>query len=103
MATVDQSSIRGSKPHERLSSRAYLGLSSGVGMNRPMRLTRITLTVRPAPGRTGRNEGAYSAAGFTSWPIAHTKPESSRAIAATTTVGLFPLALSARNRWQRRN
>jgi hypothetical protein len=32
MATVDQSSIRGSKPHERLSSQAYLGLSTGVGM-----------------------------------------------------------------------
>jgi hypothetical protein len=25
------SSIRGSKPHERLSSRAYLGLKTGVG------------------------------------------------------------------------
>lgn len=31
IATVDQSSIRGSRPHECLSSQAHLGLSAGVG------------------------------------------------------------------------
>lgn len=104
MATVDQSSIRGSKPHERLSSQAYLGLSTGVGMyTGPMGLSRIALTVRPAPGQTGRRECDYAVTGFTSRPIAQMKPQSSRAIAATTTVGLFPAALNVRNRLQRRS
>ena len=35
LATVDHSTIRGSEPHERLSSRAYLGLRSGVGITGP--------------------------------------------------------------------
>ena len=31
----------GSKPHERVSSRAYLGLSTGIGINLPKGLSRI--------------------------------------------------------------
>ncbi len=97
MATVDQSSIRGSKPHERVSSRAYLGLSAGVGVNRPKGAhegcpDRSSCSRPDRPG----GPGAYGTASFTSRPIAHTKPESSRAIAATTTVGFFPPALSVR-------
>jgi len=57
MATVDQSSIRGSEPHERLTSQAHLGLIAGVGIHAgPMGFSRIALTVRPAPGQTGRRE-----------------------------------------------
>ena len=41
MATVNQSSIRGSKPNERLSLRACLGLKVGVGVTGPTALSRL--------------------------------------------------------------
>jgi len=47
------------------------------------------------------NESFYEAVlGFISWPIAHTKPASSRASAATTTVDFLPLAVIVRYRAQ---
>jgi hypothetical protein len=82
-------------PHERVSSQAYLGLRTGVGNTGPTGLSRIALTFRPAPGRTA-GSADYGMAGLIAWPIAQTKPASSRAIAATTIVGLFAFALSHR-------
>lgn len=98
MATVDQTSIRGFKlPHECVSSQAYLGLGferqrvagseSQRGLPEPSALSR--------PQQAGSGD-AYGTEGLTSWPIAHINPDSSRAIAVTTTVGFLPRASSFR-------
>lgn len=83
-------------PHERFSSRAYLELAAGVGANLPKGLTRIALTFAPPPAKQPENGEGYAVAGLTSLPIAQMKPESSRAIAVTTTVGFLPSAVSLR-------
>src|SRR5579864_7993487 len=83
-------------PHERVSSRACLGLSAGVGMNQPEGALEDCPDLHPAPGRTGSGGIDHGAVDATSRPIAQTKPESSRAIAATTTVGFLPAAPSLR-------
>lgn len=59
------------------------------------RILEDCLTLRSAPGRTGRRSD-QDGAGATSCPIAQTNPHSSRAMAVTTTVGLFPVAMSLR-------
>ncbi len=59
------------------------------------RILEDCLTLRSAPGRTGRWSD-QDGAGATSCPIAQMNPHSSRAIAVTTTVGFFPVALSLR-------
>jgi hypothetical protein len=82
----------------RVSSQVCLGLHDEHRQRRLKGDSRITYRFRPAPGRTGQRNGtAYKAvAGLTSWPIAHINPQSSLAMAVTTTVGCFPLALRLR-------
>jgi hypothetical protein len=61
---------------------------------------RIALTSTPPPAGQAGMRCAYGVTGMTCLPIAQMNPESSRAIAATTTVSRFPLLLSMRYRRQ---
>ena len=92
-------------PHERVSSQACLGLSAGIGDESPATkgLSRITMTCCPGSRTTGlMGQSIYPAAMviLISWPMAQMKPASSRAIAATTTIGFLPLATMERYRVQ---
>jgi hypothetical protein len=86
-------------PHERVSSQACLGLSAGVGVyTEPGEFDEDHHDRLPGstPDRAEGSPFYLAMLALISWPMAHTKPASSRASAVTTTVAFLPFAIKVR-------